>query len=217
MGRIQRLNSFPKSVFNFLRSNFFWPKFHFGPLAKLPISFFGHFLGRPMLFFLKLLFQNFVIFFESLKSFKLLEVFLELQIFNHSLIHKFCCFLGSADCWGGWDWDGYYWCSCCAVVVGGEAACGCVSLGENGCGVSICWSFMTDCRFPNKQQSPDMLCQLPLLVAEGTKEVDCPLGCCCPFGLSTWLCWDGWMTWHADIWVSGMVKMYFLAAGAGCC
>ena len=86
---------------------------------------------------------------------------------------------------------------------------------ENGCGVLICWYFMTDCRFPKKLESHDMLCELSSPVAKATdgglkclirvsvkvsglegpacwsstttKEVGCPLGCCCTLG-ATWLC-----------------------------
>ena len=59
------------------------------------------------------------------------------------------------------------------------------------------------------------------------KEVGCPLDCCCCPLLATWFCWTGWMAWrhlawrHLCLWwlsVSpGMVKVYSLAAGAGCC
>ena len=45
-----------------------------------------------------------------------------------------------------------------AVVVRGKAACGWVSLGENGCDVSICWWLITDSRFPKKLESLDTLC-----------------------------------------------------------
>ena len=39
------------------------------------------------------------------------------------------------------------------------------------------------------------------------KEVGSPLDCCCV----------GWMTWLDGICVSGMVKINWLAAQAGCC
>ena len=71
-------------------------------------------------------------------------------------VHWFycCCCFGSADCFWGWVWTSCCWCSCCAVVVGGEASCGCVSLGENGFSVLL---LMTDCSFPKKLESPDIL------------------------------------------------------------
>ena len=74
---------------------------------------------------------------------------------------------------------------------------------------------MTDCRVPKKLESPDILCELSLPVAEETdcglkclvgvsvkvsglegpsfwlptttKKVGCHLGCCCPLG-ATWHC-----------------------------
>ena len=48
------------------------------------------------------------------------------------------------------------------------------------------------------------------------KEVSCPLDCCCCPLVVAWICRVGWMTWLAGICVSGMVKMYSLAAGASC-
>ena len=100
--------------------------------------------------------------------------------------------------------------------------------------------------FQRKLESPDMLYWLSSPVAEATdgglecfvcvkvnvsglegpaycwssttvNEVSCPLDCyCCPL-LATWLCLAGRMIWLEGISVSGMVKMYSLAAGAGCC
>ena len=43
-----------------------------------------------------------------------------------------------------------------------------------------------------------------------TKEVGCPLGCCCPL-VVTWICGAGWMTWLFGISVFGMAKMYSLS------
>ena len=45
-----------------------------------------------------------------------------------------------------------------AVVVGGEAAGGCMLVAENGFSVSICWYLGTESIFSKKLESPDMLC-----------------------------------------------------------
>ena len=34
--------------------------------------------------------------------------------------------------------------------------------------VAVCWLFMTDCRFPKKLESPDILCEIPLPVVRAT-------------------------------------------------
>ena len=51
-------------------------------------------------------------------------------------------------------------------MVGGEAAGAGVLAGENGCGVSVCWYLIIDCRFQKKLEIPDMLCWLSLPVGE---------------------------------------------------
>ena len=49
----------------------------------------------------------------------------------------------------------------------------------------------------------------PCWLSTTRKEVGCSLDCCC--------CPLGWTTWLVGIQVSGVVKMYSFAAGAGCC
>ena len=59
--------------------------------------------------------------------------------------------------------------------------------------------------------------ELPGCCSSTTRyEVCGPLGYYCSLG-TTWLCYASLMTWLAGIWVSGIVKMYFLAVAAGCC
>ena len=43
----------------------------------------------------------------------------------------------------------------------------CGSLDENGCGVSIFTQLMTDCIFPNRPESYEILCALFLTLVEG--------------------------------------------------
>ena len=98
---------------------------------------------------------------------------------------------------------------CCPVVVGGEAASGCGLAGENSCAGLKC--------FVGFNVKVNCLEGRACWSSSTRKKVDCPLDyCCCPL-VSTWLCCVDWMTWVASIWVSWMVKMYSLAAGAGCC
>ena len=73
---------------------FFWSNSHFGVLATKVSIFWGpnfcFVLFGQSLFFSKLLFQNFLIIFQSSKSFRLFDIFFN---FKFSITHSFTRFL----------------------------------------------------------------------------------------------------------------------------